>query len=183
MRCRLCGDDGLNPKLIYCSACSMMIKRWEDWAREQARKTGRWPKVAFECGPDGTRTSIDSSGGHPDPNEFQERPPAQLGTGNAVHIEVPQDGRRRDGTGLNMGSNADLAFYLRLKATAGCTGRLSPDRSVMHLYIEPGSEAAKLFVSRMMAKLRGLPPGPAILDQARALGVTMYEQLTDGSSR
>ena len=51
----------------------------------------------------------------------------------------------------------ELAFWLRLKATPGCLSKRNPNNSEMHLYIEPDSEAAVLFVSRFIKKLEAAP--------------------------
>ncbi len=114
--------------------------------------------MAVVFGPNGPKIAVDSSGGHPNPNHFIDRPLGQLAPAGAVHIKVPQSGP----DSLVSGTNADIVFYLRLKATHGCTGKLDPSGAIMHLYIEPDSPAARLFVSRMMAKHRALPGGHEI---------------------
>lgn len=88
---------------------------------------------------------------------FIETPPEFLPSPTAVHIETPS-------RSFVSASHAEIAFWLRLKATPGCTSKLNLETHAMHLYIEPNSEAAKLFVSRMIKKLpeaqaRKLLPG------------------------
>jgi len=130
------------------------VERWWLWAGEQQRTTGRWHKVAIAFSAAGSKIGIDRSGGRPDPNAFVENQPKALPDPAAVHIEVPERDMKRS-------SNADIAFYLRLKATPGCNGQRDVVTGTMHLYITPDSEAAHLFVQRMLAKHRGLPAGPA----------------------
>lgn len=96
---------------------------------------------------------MDRSGGQPDPNKFVDKPPQMLADPDSVCVDVPQRGPGS----LARQTNADIAFYLRLKSTQGCTSRLGPNGEVMHLYIKPNSPAAEFFVQRIRAKLRGLP--------------------------
>jgi len=146
MRCRLCGED-LKLGKVICRACSFVLSRWNEWAARQQRATGRWAKLTVEFGPYGARSIVDSSGGLPG-NEFQENVTPRLASADAVHIRVMQHGEH----GLPGQSVADIAFYLRLKATSGCTSKLDHVSGVMHLYIEPNSEAAELFVSRYLRR-------------------------------
>lgn len=155
MRCALCGVQLDNSLRLYCDTCTAMTTRWWGWAVHQQRRTGRWPKLEVTFDQQGPHIRLDRSGGHPDTNKFQGEPPKLLGSPGAVLIQVPQDRSVHEG-GIGAGSsNADLAFYLRLKATPGCTSKLVGN--TMNLYIEPNSEAARLFVQRMMAKHRALP--------------------------
>lgn len=146
MKCRLCGEN-LGIERVICRACSFVLSRWNEWAARQQRATGRWAKLTVEFGPRGAKSFVDSTGGMPG-NEFQETVTPRLASADAVHIRVMQHGPH----GLPVQSMADIAFYLRLKATPGCTSKLDHISGVMHLYIEPGSEAAELFVSRYLRK-------------------------------
>jgi hypothetical protein len=81
-----------------------------------------------------------------DERRFIADPPKALPPPGWVRIETPEEE-------INRASVAELAFWLRLKATPGCLSRRNPDTGTMHLYVEPDSEAAVLFVSRMIKKL------------------------------
>ena len=147
MKCRLCGEN-LGARLIFCSHCSFVIDKWNDWAAVQAKRTGRWAKVTIEFSQAGAVTQVDSTGGIPGASEFVEVPKKMLPNPNDVHIKVLQRGEN----GMPVQSMEDIAFYLRLKATSGCTSKLDHLNDVMHLYITPGSEAAELFVQRYLRK-------------------------------
>lgn len=161
MRCRLCGEN-LGARQVFCSACSFIVARWNEWAVEQYRRTRRWAKVRIDFGRAGANVVVDSSGGMP-ANEFKAQVPKALANPDAVHIKVMQYGP----DGVAVQSVADIAFYLRLKATPGCTSKLDHINGVMHLYIEPDSEAAHLFVSRYLR--RRLGPGQGDEAEAKAL--------------
>lgn len=151
MRCPLCGA-GIWTQALYCARCTTFLNHWAAWAKEQWGETDRWPKVTITFGHNGATVMVDRSGGHPDPNKFIESPPAALPNPDWVHIQVPHHGEG----GLAHQDVADLAFYLRLKATPGCTSKFDRYADMMNLYIDPNSAAALLFVQRMMRK-RGLP--------------------------
>ena len=147
---------------------------------EQRLKTGRMPAISITFAAGVPTVKVDSSGGQADPNAFVDTPPKQLSGVDAVHIAIPQK-RSESSSGIGVGSsNAEIAFYLRLKATPGCISKLNHKTDVMHLYIDPGSAAAKLFVERMLANLRGLPPASHHVAQARRMGVPIPE-LGDGT--
>jgi hypothetical protein len=165
VKCALCGE--YVDRQLYCRDCTQTVDRWWQWAGQQQRITGRWHKVAIIFTGAGPGIAIDRSGGQPDPNAFVDEPRRALTDSDTVHIAVPQRDMKRS-------ANAELAFYLRLKATPGCTSQLDVVGDVMHLYIVPNSEAAHLFVQRMLAKHRGLPAGEAG-DQLK--------KLTPGSTR
>ncbi len=77
---------------------------------------------------------------------FVADPPKALPPSDWVHIQTPEQE-------INRASNAEIAFWLRLKSTPGCLSKRNPDSGTMHLHIEPNSEAAVLFVQRMIKKL------------------------------
>ena len=165
MRCALCGDEIFYSNL-YCGGCVDVTRRWWKWAIEQHRTTSRWPKLTISFSTDSALIELDRSGGHPDPNKFNPEPPRQLGSGEAVHIVVEDRGLAHSG-------NDEIAFFCRLKATPGCTSKKDIIKSDTHLYLEPNSEAAKLFVHHMMSKHRALNPGdtdpPELVERMRKL--------------
>lgn len=161
----------------WCDACTVTLDSWAEWATEQHAKTGRTPSITITFSAGLPAVRIDSSGGQPDPNDFVDTPPKQLSSVDAVHIAIPQK-RSEVSSGIGVGSsNAEIAFYLRLKATPGCISKMNHTADVMHLYVDPGSEAAKLFVQRMLDNLRGLRPSPEQQEQARKLGAPIVQQL------
>ena len=95
------------------------------------------------------------------PNDvFVENPSKQLPPPGAVQMEIPyHPGFGADG--LCASSNKDIAFYLRLKATKGCTSKQHPNGNSMHIYIEPNSEAVVLFV-QWLTKNRRLQEADAM---------------------
>lgn len=83
-------------------------------------------------------------------SEFNPNPTKLLHSGNVVHIQT----KRND---LTKSSNDEMVFYLVLKRTPGCTSKFEHDSEIMHLYIERDSDAAHMFVRRIMSKHSGLP--------------------------
>lgn len=106
-----------------------------------------------------------------DPNVFGENPPKSLPPAGAVRVDVRQESFRDS-------SNAEIAFYLRLKKTPGCSSSLSMATDTMHLY----SEAAHLFVQRMMAKMRGLPAGKSKAEAGKAIDAQRMKMLPLGDT-
>ncbi len=102
---------------------------------------------------------------------FIDDPLKALPPSDWVHIMTPEQE-------INRASNAEIAFWLRLKATPGCLSKRNSTDGTMHLYIEPRSEAAKLFVRRMIPKLGdGHPHVRALLPERH---VTVIPRRIDG---
>ncbi len=96
-----------------------------------------------------------------DDNDHHALPPGFAPPRGWVHIMSPY-GRPGDGEGGIMDAPlADIAFWLRLKATAGCVSKRNARTDVMHMWVKPDSTAAYLFVSRMHHRFRALPSPPS----------------------
>lgn len=104
---------------------------------------------------------------------FVANPPAALPPPDWVHIETPY-------SAIAGASTAEIAFWLRLKSTPGCLSKRNPVDDTMHLYIEPNSEAAMLFVRRMIPKLGdGHPHVRALLPDGQGALHLMLHDLGD----
>lgn len=87
----------------------------------------------------------------PDPSRrFVEKPPKLLPPHGWVEVST-------DNKSINQSSNAEIAFYLHLRAMPGCLGKTNHITGITHMWLEPGSAAALLFVRRILMAGWGLP--------------------------